>query len=290
VNAGEAFVVQSNVSVEATALKSLILAAYTPGEAILSEVSLAGDTVVPTTLVIPPIQKSTKLLLFLAVFQNSSGTWVQVSNVYSTTLTVTDLVTLTVQTSIPGVSFSFDGTQYVTNSSGGVNVQTVAGLHLVQAELFIYLTNVSRLRFLGWEDSTNETSRQISLNGNETIEISYAQQYLLQVNSTYGQTVGSGWYDANSTASILVQPVMLNSPPVMFSHWSPYENQTQMGFLFTVASPQAISAVWDTANIAPIAGLNLLDPTLILSTLAFIVLVGLNIKFRSSKQVSNGPP
>jgi hypothetical protein len=192
---------------------------------------------------------------------------------------------LTVQTSIPGVSFSFDGTKYATNSSGLAKLQTAPGQHLVEAQRFIYSDNVSRLRFVGWEDYTNQISRHISLNGNVTIEISYVRQYLVQVNSTYGQTEGSGWYDANSTASAQVQQPILNLPPVIFSHWSPFGNQTQTRLLFHVTSPQVISGVWDTANEAPLPHQNLRDPKLILSILSLFILAILNVNTPPRKQV-----
>ena len=283
VNVGDAFLVQSNVSFKASRPKSMILAAYTPGEDdILSEVSLGASNGTPA-IVIPPFSKSIKLTLTLVVLQNSSGNWVLASNAYSTPVAITDLVTLTVQTSIPGTWFAFDGAKYTTNVSGFEAIQAVPGQHLVEVQPFIYLSNVSRLRFVGWEDLTNETSRQISLNRDETIEISYVQQYLVQVNSSYGQTNGSGWYDANSAASVLVQPLMLRSPPVMFSHWVPYGNQSQVRLLLVVTSPQVISAVWDTANVAPQGGQILLDPMLLLSILAFMILAILNVKLHSSK-------
>jgi len=285
VNAGDAFLVQSNVSFKASTPKSMILAAYTPGDAdILSEVSLAGDNGTLASIVIPPISKSIKLTLTLVVLQNSSGNWMLASNEYSTPVAITDLVTLAVQTSIPRTWFAFDGAKYATNFSGVAEIQTVPGQHLVKVQPFIYLSNVSRLRFVGWEDLTNETCRQISLNGDETIEISYVQQYFVQVSSTYGQTKGSGWYDANSTASALVQPPMLHSPAVIFSHWAPFGNQSQVSLLLPVTSPQVISAVWISANAAPQAGQILLDPMLVLSILAFIILVILNAKLHSSKR------
>jgi hypothetical protein len=284
VNVGEAFLVQSNVSLQASTPKSMILAAYTPEEAgILSEVSLAGDIGTSASIIVPPISKSMKLVLSLVVLQNSSGSWVQASNTFSVTVAVTDLATLTVQTSFPGLSFLFDGRSYGTNSSGLAEIQTVPGQHLVEAQPFIYMSNVSRLRFVGWEDLTNETSRQISLNGDRTIEISYAQQYLVQINSTYGQTNGSGWYDANSTASTLVQPLMLRSPSMIFSHWIPYGNGSQVRLLVPVTSPQVISAVWDTANVPPQPGQISFGPMLISSILAFVILVILNLKLQPPK-------
>ncbi len=284
VNVDEAFVVQSNVSFKAP-LKSLILAAYLPANiGILSDVYLTDNVNAPARIVIPPISKTTKVALTLVVLRNSSGSWVQASNTYTTTVDINDTDTLIVQTSLPELSFSFDGTEYSTNSSGLTEILTVPGQHIVEAQAFIYVSNDSRLRFVGWDDLTNQTSRQINLQGDRTIEISYVQQYLVQINSTYGLSYGSGWYDANSTFSALVQPPMLTSPNVIFSHWAGYGNDSQASALFFVTSPQQISAIWDNANVTPPPGQFLFDPTLILSILAFITLVILNIKQYTSKR------
>jgi hypothetical protein len=280
---GQPFLIQSQLNLKVSTLESMILAAYTPeATSIFSEVSLSSgnDTRTSTSVVIPSISKSTNLVVSLVVLQNSSGRWVQASNTYSTKVTVTDLTTLTVQTSIPGASFSFDGTSYATNSSGLIEIETVSGQHLVEAQPFIYLSNTTRLRFVSWEDLTNLTAREISLNGDKTIALSYVQEYFIEVNSTYGQTDGSGWYDANSTASAVIQPPMLASPPLIFSHWVPYGNQSQVRLLLSVTAPGVISAVWDTVNVAPQFAQILLDPTLILSILAFIILLMLNVKLR----------
>jgi hypothetical protein len=285
VNVGEAFLVRSEVNYQVLTSNSTILVAYAPGYGgLLSEASLT-ETPIVASIIIPPICQGMKLVLSFAVFRDFDGRWVQASDAYSTIIAITDQTTLTIQTSIPGASFSFDGTQYATNSSGLVEIQTVAGQHLVQVQPFIYLTNFSRLRFVGWEDSANDTSRQISLYKDERIEISYVQQYLIQANSMYGETSGSGWYDANSTVAALVQPPILNSPPVMFLRWTAYGNQSQTRILFQVTSPQVISALWKTQNLASLPGQTPFDPVLILSVLAFIFLVILNVIFRTPTKV-----
>jgi hypothetical protein len=260
----------------------LILTAYNSADAdILSEVSLANNNGSLASVVIPPISRDLKLNIALVVLENSGGSWIQASNPYSTAVAITDLVNLTVQ-SFPGIGFSFDRGSYITNSSGFAEIPAVRGQHLVEAQSFIYLSNASRLRFVGWEDSTNQTSRQISLEGDRTIEISYVQQYLVQVNSVYGQTVGSGWYDVNSTLAALVHPPILSSPPVIFSRWSVNGNQSEVTLLTVVTAPETISAVWDTQNLAEPEQI-VFTPMLIVSILAFFVLVILNVRLRKSE-------
>jgi hypothetical protein len=242
VNVNQTFNVRSYVTYKGPNSRTLILAAYNSANSnILSEVSLASNGPSPASIVIPPISRNVQLTLSLVVFQNSSGIWVQASSPYSITVAVTDIVNLSVQ-SLPGVVFSFDGRSYTTNSSGFVVIPTVRGQHLVEAEPFIYLSNASRLRFVCWEDLTNQTSRQIGLERDRMIELSYVQQYLIQVDSVYGQTLGSGWYDGYSALSGMVRPPVLSSPPVIFSRWAPNSNQSEVSFLAIVTAPQTISA------------------------------------------------
>jgi hypothetical protein len=275
----EPFLIQCNVSSTLPTGQPLVLAAYdTDNDEILSEVGFANVSESVARLVIPPIPNNTVLPLSLVVLQESDGKWVQASKEYSTEVSVTNLATLTVETSYPDVSFAFDGTRYTTNSTGFTTLQTSLGQHLLRVQSFVYLSNTSRLRFVGWEDLRNETSRQIQLREDTAVEISYVQQYLLQVSSVYGKPSGAGWYDANSSATAMVQPPMLTSPPVIFSHWTTGENQSQVRMLVRATSPMAISAVWEPTNINPQSEPIYQDPVFILSLLAFIILLILNVK------------
>jgi hypothetical protein len=278
-------VIQCNVSFTFPPSKPVVLAAYDADtEQLLSQVSFASPNESLARMIIPPILNSTILPLSLVILQESNGRWLQVSKEYSAEVAVTNLATLIVETSYPSIGFSLDGTHYTTNSTGFITLQTSLGQHVLQVQPFVYLSNTSRLRFVGWEDSTNETSRQIQLGGDETVEPSYVQQYLLQVSSAYGQPSGAGWYDVNSSATVLVEPPMLISPPVIFSHWTRGGNQSQVRTLVQVSSPTAISAVWEPTTSNLQYQLFYGDPMFILSILVLIVLLILNVRMRSSKR------
>jgi len=281
---GEPFVVQCDLSLNSLIHQPTILAAYEPGqEGILSETAIATNRTI-ARLVIPPISNSTELPLSLIVLQNSTGRWVQVSNTYQTRVTINNLVTLTIDTSVPGLFFSFDNTQFTTNSSGIIKILTAHGQHSIQMQPFVYFGNTSRLRFTGWDDSTNATLRQLDLNDDTTLHTIFAQQYFVQVSSPYGQTVGSGWYDAGSLATLLVQPPMLNEPPVFFSHWTTGMNESQVRTLLPVTSPTLVEAVWNGTSSPPEFNAPFQSPWFILSALTFTILLLLNVKTRRSKK------
>jgi hypothetical protein len=285
VRIGEAFLMQGNISSNFSTNQPMMLVAFnTNDHQILSQVLLTQTNESVARLVFPPIPNSTTLPVSLVVLRQSGSGWVKASNEYSTEVLVPSLTSLTVETSYPGVSFSLDGIQYTTNSTGFTSLQTPLGQHLLQARSFVYLTNASRLHFVGWEDLTNETSRQIWLGGDTMVEISYAQQYLVQVSSAYGEASGSGWYDADSFAAPLVQPPILTSPPMIFYRWTSGANQSQVRTLLAVTSPAASTAVWVPLNSMPQPKPIYQDPLFLSSLLAFIILLILNLRTRSPRR------
>ena len=54
-----------------------------------------------------------------------------------------------------------------------------------------------RATFTGWSGDINTQSNtaQLTMNGPKTVNANFKTQYLLTVNSAYGQSSGSGWYD-----------------------------------------------------------------------------------------------
>ena len=59
----------------------------------------------------------------------------------------------------------------------------------------------ARLVFTGWDDGAASSTRTI-IDKPGTYTAQFKKQYFLSVNSPYGETFGSGWYDAGATANI----------------------------------------------------------------------------------------
>src|SRR5208337_2266705 len=269
---GDAFVVDCNLTLSPP-FGERVLAAYDTDQRLLLSITALANNSGMVPMVIPPILNSSESSISLIVLQNSNGNWSQASNVYSVNVAVTNLVIVTVDSSVPGMAFSFDGTQFTTSSSGLAEIHTAPGQHTIQIQPFVYLSNASRFRFTGWEDSANATTRQLHLEEDTTLAVIYTQQYLVQVSSPYGQTAGSGWYDANSLATVLVQPPMLNEPPILFSNWTTGINQSQVRTLISVDSPTMVEAVWNNTTSPQESTSPWQNPWLILSVLAFIILL-----------------
>ena len=196
-------------------------------------------------------------------------------------LIVTDLVRLTVETGYAGLNFTLDGAQYVTKSSGQTQLQVPIGTHSIHVQSLVYTGNYSRLRFIAWEDGSNQASRQIDVEGDSIVAVQYVQQYLLQVDSSYGAVSGQGWYDVNSTAVVWVNPPMVASPSFIFSHWTGATNQSETRTHLLVNSPGELSAVWEpmtSSQINPVYS----DPWFISSLVCFVILLMLNLRPRST--------
>ena len=284
VRVGQVFLVECNLTFAESTGQPMILVAYdTNNGALISQAQLTTSTQPNVSLVIPPFLNATNLPLTLLVMQESNGGWVPTSNKYSTVVSVTDLNALTVETSYPNVGFLLDGKEYSTNSTGFAEIQVTTGPHVLHAEAFLYQGNASRLRFVGWGDSVNQALREIQVDGNMALEISYVQQYLVQINSPYGQAVGSGWFDVNSTIPVSVQPPIIASPPTIFSHWSFGANESEVPALVQVASPVVIYALWSPTNTSEPSPIYI-DPWFISALIAFVVLIVLNVKLRPKRR------
>jgi hypothetical protein len=105
---------------------------------------------------------------------------------------------LTVQYSPVDVAGSYNETHagwYDTNSD----------VQLGPAPTIISLSPVERLQFTGWSDGrsvSDNITYAVLMDSPRNVTLSYATQYYLAVQSTYGTVSGSGWYNRGATATI----------------------------------------------------------------------------------------
>jgi len=290
---GEVFVLEANVKYTSSTGAQTMLVAYDPerhqvvSTAAISPTSSGNRTI---RLPIPPSSNSSQLSLSVLLLQRSNQEWVSISGPYTVRIMVTNLVTLTIETSVPNVPVLADGTQYQTNSSGRIEVETTRGPHSVQVQPLLYQSNVSRMKFTEWEDSSNATLRQIDLNNDTTLVAIYREEYFVNAVSPVGTPGGSGWYDRNSTAALLIQPPMIMQPPLLFAHWAGDSNETSPRSLLFVNSPKNVNAVWnqfDGKQGLPDQGA---FAWVILSILVFAILLIWNFKRPNPRQSFTEPP
>jgi len=127
--------------------------------------------------------------------------------------------------------------------SAGANVQTNEVPQIVAAN------NGTQYVFKYWEvDGAPHQGNPVSLtmNAPHTAVAKYVAQYLLVVNSQYGNPQGGGYYDAGSTAAFSVTSPVGFLIQQVFDHWEgDYSGTSPQGSLM-MNGPKTIHAVWRT--------------------------------------------
>jgi len=88
----------------------------------------------------------------------------------------------------------------------------------------------------------NGTPWQVSSGGSRVFQ--YRLQYLLVVNSQYGVAAGGGWYDADSNATVSVDPTAVSGH--RFGGWSGSANSESPIAELRMDSPKQVTAEWVT--------------------------------------------
>ena len=108
----------------------------------------------------------------------------------------------------------------------------------------------SRELFTQWsgDSMSNMTTLTITVDQPYTLAANWKRQYYLSVNSNYGQTLGSGWYDANALATYSIQPAneIGNDTRRYFTGWTGDGASNQISSTITMDSPKSLSATWRT--------------------------------------------
>ena len=125
---------------------------------------------------------------------------------------------------------------------------STAALH---APLTVNLSNGTRAYFAGWigKGQSSYTGRNIDaivdMNGNITETAVWNTQYYVGVNSIYN-TSGSGWYNANSTATLHAPQIvdLGNGTRAIFAGWS--DGAMANSTAIRASSPMTINALWTT--------------------------------------------
>jgi hypothetical protein len=102
-------------------------------------------------------------------------------------------LTLAVPSSVQGV---VDG---ATHNSEDANLSLPAGPHWVTVPEFIQIDKTHRLEFTHWSDGSTDLNRMIDLSSDTSLQASFIQQNMLEINSPLPAT-GEGWFDKGNSA------------------------------------------------------------------------------------------
>jgi hypothetical protein len=175
----------------------------------------------------------------------------ETNNVLTFNFTVFTTLKLTIMSDVKNAQIvSVNGTLYTTDASGKVIITiNQLGAYAVQILTPYNLNQTTRIAFVQWNDGTTSNQKTITMNTDQTYSITTKIQYYLSVTSTYGNTVGSGWYDSDSEASFSISPTTVSAGFLtynVFKSWSGDYTGTGNAATITMNSPKEITAQWAT--------------------------------------------
>jgi len=87
----------------------------------------------------------------------------------------------------------------------------------------------------------------VTMSGPHTVLATYKTQYMLQVNSPYGNPQGTGYYDAGSTAQFSVTSPQGLVVQQIFESWTGDYNGTSANGSIVMDKPHSVQATWTTS-------------------------------------------
>jgi M6 family metalloprotease-like protein len=121
----------------------------------------------------------------------------------------------------------------------------------VSVQSTVLYGNGTRLIFNGWNAANleNNPTTQIVVNSPTRLVAGWKTQYQVNVQSSYGTPIGSGWYDAGAQAPVSVQSEVeyTNATRQTFAGWVGDYTGTSNNATILVDSPKTLTARWNTA-------------------------------------------
>ena len=114
----------------------------------------------------------------------------------------------------------------------------------------VEFANATRLVFTGWNGTSSTPTMKISVKSPTFVQAGWRTQYLVQINSVYGNPTGSGWYDAGTNTVVSVKPTLDygNGTRRVFAGWTGDYTGMAQSFILKVNSPKAEAAAWITQD------------------------------------------
>ena len=128
---------------------------------------------------------------------------------------------------------------YDAGTAATISVQSTVGFQ-----------NNTRYVFAGWNGTAQGqgATGRLNVNAPMAVNAQWNIQYLVQVDSAYGNPQGAGWYDAGTDArvSIATQVDQGNRTRRIFNGWSGDYSGSDPSFALKVNAPRMVRAEWAT--------------------------------------------
>ena len=133
-------------------------------------------------------------------------------------------------------------------SPSGAGWYNAGDMAQVSVQPLIEFQNGTRQVFTGWNGTTQGPTAKFIVNAPTSIQAAWKLQYLLRIQSPYGNPQGSGWYDANSNAQVSIQPEVDygNRTRRVFAGWTGDYSGLGNSLTLQMNSPRNLDALWAT--------------------------------------------
>lgn len=141
-----------------------------------------------------------------------------------------------------GIPITVDGTMYESWQLPRDFTWKYGSLHAVDVEEIVSGGSGVRHLFVGWNDGSKVTHREVRITGPLTLLADYKTQFELVASSPLGEPVGSGWYDAEHVATVRIVDLFLLV--FVFRGWTGSISSSNSTERILMDGPKTIQAVW----------------------------------------------
>jgi len=192
--------------------------------------------------------KSTGVLMASRVegsysYQRSRGGWQETlqgdSKVTSVRFDLGDYVLID---SDPGAIVTVDGSDLQVADQPKLFVWEWDSSHTIAAPSIVDISNDTRLVFTSWNDGNTNQTRTILADKAGTYVAEFKTQYMLNIQSPYGNPLGSGWYDEGSSVNVHIDSSY--AFVFVFVGWSGDLQSETPDVTVTMNGPKTLRANW----------------------------------------------
>lgn len=154
---------------------------------------------------------------------------------------------LTVRLPQPSI-VKVNGFPVKTDSQGVATIYMPKGSVTIEAPNELDPVDGTRWHFSSWRSFGNSNPLTMKVGSPLELNANYNEQFLLTVDSEYGNVQGAGWYDygANATFSAIEVILAENGTRRVFVRWDgDYASTSTIGIL-PMNSPRRVTAIWKT--------------------------------------------
>jgi M6 family metalloprotease-like protein len=156
---------------------------------------------------------------------------------------------------VTGVTVTIDGVAYDSSQLPLNLIWTVGSTHDLRVQPVTEGSYGVRYVFVQWSDGSESASKNVKVTQSATYVAKLRVEYLLTVNSPYGNPQGAGWRERGSLATFSVASpsraeglLGVLGGEYVFDHWSGDSTVTTSSASVVMDGPKAVTVEWRTDN------------------------------------------